>query len=102
MSTNIASCNDITQAAAHKKLQRLNRYGSHRVKVAVRRHGSKNPVEALQAVKASLVGRLVVRDIRRVVKLMAIPAGKLQTGAWIKDEFSDSLQFSKGREASNA
>ena len=84
--------NDITQVAAHKKLQQLRRYGSHRVKVQVRRHGSKSPIEALQAVKDSMVGRLVIRDIRRAVKHMPRPAHKVDTTAWIKDEFTDSLR----------
>lgn len=76
------------QVVAQKRLQRLRRYGSHRVKVAVRRHSSKSPAEALQAVKDTLVGRLVVRDIRQAVKKARWPSTKRYKGAWIKDEWS--------------
>lgn len=41
---------------AQRKLQRLRRYGSHRVKVVVRRAGHLAPKEALQAVRAELGG----------------------------------------------
>jgi hypothetical protein len=80
--------NDASQVAAQKKLQQMRRYGSHRVKVEVRRHGSKSPLEALKAVRASLVGRLVVRDIRRAAKHVPRTAAKVDTRTWIKDEWS--------------
>lgn len=80
--------NETKQIAAQKKLLQMRRYGSHRVKVEVRRHGSKSPLEALKAVKDSLVGRLVVRDIRRATKEMPRATVKVDTSTWIKDEWS--------------
>lgn len=79
---------DTNQIPAQKKLQQMRRYGSQRVKVEVRRHGSKSPGDALKAVKASLVGRLVVGDIRRAAKHMHRAAAKVDTSTWIKDEWS--------------
>lgn len=55
---------NISQISAHKKLQRALRYGSHRVKVTVRRHGGSSPVDALQAVKDARADRLVDRGVR--------------------------------------
>lgn len=64
--------NDMNQMAAQRKLQRMSRYGSHRVKVEVRRNGSMSPVEALKTVRASLVGGgMVAHDIRRAASLQA-------------------------------
>ena len=80
--------NDTSQAAAQKKLHQMRRYGSHRVKVEVRRNRSKSPVEALKAVRASLVGRLVIRDIRRAARHVPRTAAKVDTRTWIKDEWS--------------
>lgn len=68
--------NDTKQVAAQKRLQQM------------RRNGSKSPVEALKAVRESLVGRIVVRDIRRAAMHMPRSATKVDTSAWIKDEWS--------------
>jgi len=80
--------NDTSQIAAQKKLQQMRRYGSHRVKVEARRNGSKSPVETLKAVRDSLLGRLVARDIRRAAKRMPRFSTKVDTSTWIKDEWS--------------
>lgn len=82
--------NDTNQIAAQKKLQQMRRYGSHRVKVEVRRHGSKSPVDALKAVRDTLVGRLVVRGIQRATKHMPRyrTKAKVDTITWMMDEWS--------------
>ena len=49
---------EIAHIAAQKKLARMRRYGSHRVKVAVRRYGSVAPVQALALVKAQGIGAI--------------------------------------------
>lgn len=38
---------------AQRKLDKMGRYGSRRVKVAVRRNGSMSPVDAVSAVRAA-------------------------------------------------
>jgi ABC-type sugar transport system substrate-binding protein len=42
-----------TILSAQRKLARMGRFGSRRVKVAVRRNGSASPVDALAAVRAA-------------------------------------------------
>ncbi|WP_430233486.1 hypothetical protein [Paraburkholderia tropica] len=43
---------------AQRKLSRMSRYGSRRVKVAVRRNGSVSPVDAVSTVRAALQRRV--------------------------------------------
>jgi len=82
--------------AARKRLQRLLRYGSHRVKVGIRRIGSKNHGEAAQAAKGTrggrLVGRLVVSDLLDAVMRSGLTPSKPAAGKWFKDEFADELK----------
>ncbi|WP_350357278.1 hypothetical protein [Paraburkholderia fungorum] len=42
----------ILSAHAQKKLTRVRRYGSRKVKVAVRRNGSRSPMSALAVIRA--------------------------------------------------
>lgn len=44
---------------AQRKLSRMSRYGSRRVKVAVRRNGSVSPVDAVSTVRAAALKRRV-------------------------------------------
>lgn len=76
------------QSASEEQFPWLVALGALGMLVAVRRQGSKSPAEALQAVKDTLVGRLVVRDIRQAVKKARWPSTKRYKGAWIKDEWS--------------
>lgn len=44
---------------AQRKLSRMSRYGSRRVKVAVRRNGSVSPVDAVSTVRTTALKRRV-------------------------------------------
>lgn len=55
---------------AQRQLARMHRYGSRRVKVAVRRYGALSPVDAVAAVRAALRSHVTTLHSKSVLPLL--------------------------------